>query len=98
MHLYRFWAAAEGTARDRSGRDLFLKKWAGSNTSQAEALANAEAAVRATAALVATRDVSEPMRGYSYDVRGVPEEIIGEPDDGIGITRNRMGCLVVNAA
>jgi len=98
MHLYRFWASAEGTARDRTGRELFLKKWAGSNTSEAEALANAEAAVHATAALVATRNVREPVRGYSYDVRGVPEEIIGEPDAEIGLTRNRMGCVVVNAA
>lgn len=98
MHLYRFWAAAEGTARDRTGRDLFLRKWAGSNTSEDDARANAEAAMRAAVALVATRDVREPMRDYSYDVRGVPEEIIGEPDAEIGLTRNRMGCVVVNAA
>jgi len=98
MHLYRFWAAAEGSARDRTGRDLFLKKWGGSNTSLEEARMKAEDAVRATTALVATRDVRQSVHGYSYDVRGVPEEIIGEPDAEIGLTRNRMGCVVVNAA
>jgi hypothetical protein len=35
---------------------------------------------------------------YAYGVSGVPEEVIGDATEVAGITRNRLGCLVLNVA
>lgn len=97
MKVYRYWASAELPAQDQNGRRLLLKKWAGSNDSASEAKSAAERAVRALQDRILR---AEPMSidAYSYGVRDIPEELIRELGSNSAITRNRMGCLVLNTA
>jgi hypothetical protein len=97
MKLYRYWAAAEGSATDIKGRRLKLKKWAGSNDSASAAKTAAEQALRELSSRLASFDVNE-KKYYAYSQRGLPEELIGEPGASSGVTRNRYGALVLNAA
>lgn len=99
MRLYRHWASAETIATDATGRKLKIRKWDGSNDDQAAARAAAENAVRSLAARLASLDVGGVGRDkqYFYSTRGYPEELIGEPNETAGVTRNRYGALVLNA-
>lgn len=101
MRLYRYWSSAEKTVKDIKGRDIKLKRWAGSNNSLEDAKDIAEKLLANSTKKAATIDSKESWRQqkdkYGYAVNGVPEEVIGEIAETHGITRNRMGCLVLNA-
>ena len=94
MKVYRYWASAQVSAQDSKGKRLLLKKWAGSNDSASDAKSAAERAVRAL------QDRMQQARGpneeYLYGVRDIPEEFIREVTPNSLVTRNRMGCLVLN--
>ncbi len=93
MRVFHYWASAELPAEDAKGKKLLLKKWAGSNASLAEARSAAERAVRALKDRLS--DLRDPS-GYTYGLRDVPEELINAIGEKSAITRNRMGCLIMN--
>lgn len=93
MKVYRYWASAELPAQDAKGKHLRLKKWAGSNNSMSEAKGAAERAVRALKDRLGS---ALPQDHYSYGLRDIPEELIREISPKSAVTRNRMGCLVLN--
>lgn len=96
MQLFRYWAHADAPAKDVTGKPLALKRWCGSNASAEEAFTAAQKAVSELARRVSEITISKAER-YSYGVRPLPEELIGEPGPSHGVTRNRYGCLVLNA-
>lgn len=93
MKVFRYWASAELPAQDAGGKNLLLKKWAGSNNSLSEAKSAAERAVRALKDRLGS---ALPQDQYSYGVRDIPEELIREMGPKTALTRNRMGCVVLN--
>ena len=94
MKLYHYWASAELTATDSKGKNLRLKKWAGSNDSLSAAKADAERAVRAVRDQIGK--FAPPRDGYSYSTRDVPEEIVRDLGPENVFTRNAIGFLVLN--
>ncbi|MDD9901796.1 MAG: hypothetical protein OXT65_12540 [Alphaproteobacteria bacterium] len=101
MRLYRYWARAEDTAQDATGMKLKVSRWGGSNDNEQAAQDAAKQDVKELVRRIASLDVKGiKHRGadYAYSLRGLPEEMIGEADEKAGITRNRYGALVLNAA
>lgn len=97
MRLCRYWAAVEDTATDAKGRVLKLRKWGGSNDNRDAALREARSALELLKARVTQLDVRNPYDDYGYSLRDTPEELVSMLDEDAGITRNRGGCLVLNA-
>lgn len=95
MRLCRYWAAAEDTATDKKGRVLKLRKWGGSNDNRDAALREARAALERLKERITKHDIR--LDSYGYSLRDTPEELVSMLDDNAGITRNRGGCLVLNA-
>jgi hypothetical protein len=103
MKLYRYWASAERSINDPRGKNkknLIIKKWGGSNVSQEDAAQIAAAALDKVIAKINAEGIKQSAwtrdACYSYDVRDIPEEIIGDCDGRRGVTRNRVGCVVMN--
>jgi hypothetical protein len=93
MKVYHYWASAELPAEGPKGKRLLLKKWAGSNESAADARGAAERAVRALKDRLGNQ---QPADQYAYGLRDIPEELISTMGEKSAVTRNRMGCLVLN--
>ena len=98
MRLCKYWASAEGTGEDATSKKLALKKWGGSNTSLAEARAEAERMLRDMQAKLRSVKTFGWDRGYTYSMRDVPEELVNAIDERNGVTRNGKGCLVLNSS
>lgn len=97
MRLCRYWAAVEDTATDAKGQVLRLRKWGGSNESRDAALLEARQTLEQLKARVTQIDVRNPQDDYGYSLRDTPEELISTLQNDAGVTRNRGGCLVLNA-
>jgi len=96
MRLYRYWARATEEIEGKQARKIH--RFAGSNRSQADALARAQAKAKDA---VATVLASQPFERYEYSDRPLREEIVRESRDGgktWAITRNAYGSLVLNTA
>jgi hypothetical protein len=98
MKLYRYWAVAEQNITDAEGEHLHLRKWGGSNDTQADAENKAKLALGELARRLMERADRFATGEYTYSNRDLPEELIEQIDDKNGITRNRYGCLVLNSA
>lgn len=98
MKLCKYWAKAEATGEDATGKRIRLCKWGGSNETMAEATAAADAALEALKRKLRDIKLDGWDKGYTYSLRDVPEELITRFSDSSGITRNARGCLVLNTA
>lgn len=100
MRFFQYWAAADAVGRDKNGKALRLRKWGGSDISQEDAVQDARRAVEALAARVADIVVSpfshQLDRDYVYGKSDRPEELVERLGTTGAITRNRLGCLVLN--
>lgn len=106
MLIPRYWSRAESTATTPTGKFVRFHVWRGSRTSEAEARALADDAVRRVAERVRS-GAGFPER-YAYGDRPLREEVITELGSGAAgatmdapeaaITRNSYGAQVLNAA
>jgi len=96
MKLYRYWAAAERHITDAEGYPLWLRKWGGSNESFEAAQADATTRVEALATRLQQKADLMWASEYTYSTRDLPEELVEEISPTEGITRNRIGCLILN--
>ena len=100
MKIYRYWASAVLTTQDGQGKNLLLKKWAGSNDSAEAARSAAERAVASVRDAVQGRTFPRTRnyrdQEYLYSTREHPEEFIRELSPKSAVTRNGHGCLILN--
>jgi hypothetical protein len=100
MNIPRFWSRADGRAEAPGGKPLSLMSWGWSSAGIDDAKA---AAARRLEQMVRRVREGRPFPdAYDYGARPIREEIVGEIEAGgepaAVVTRNRYGCLVLNAA
>jgi hypothetical protein len=100
MRIPRYWAKADGSAVDPSGKAWAIWRWGWSQESVADALAVARRRLADSVARIAR---GETIRAYLYGTAPLREEILrslgeaGTASEAV-VTRNRYGALVLNTA
>jgi hypothetical protein len=101
MKFRRYWAKGSANATTPDGRALAFACWRGSDLSVDDARTSARMAAEVVASRAAQS--GEPPRAYLYGERPLREEVVRELAASVDgpsavVTRNSLGCLVLNTA